>query len=379
MGKSFALAFGVGAAAMTLGFVLGRTTSPQSETLVVAPTHSVAPADAEAQSRRSDSTPFSEQRRSHNSGRETPRELVPIVREAVKGGKDDAMASARGHISDYIDHDPQRAMAVLGWFRTETDPAALDVLMAAVSADPDVASNPEVLAAFLQVARDDALSSRRLAAIAFLGQGPSQPPEVDRQLVELVHADADPQIRSAAISALRERVEIDPKAAQRLNPELIELASVQSDPAFRQQALQAVHVRELSEHHIQGMLGFLQDENSAVRITAAEQLGDVRPQHRSEALEALSQTVRFDARSEVRRACLLSMVKVGRSQSLATLRELRDVDPELTQEIDDYVAILASGDLDLERVFDEKKKLEELRSTTSRIASPGASIIPWTR
>lgn len=353
---------------MALGFVLGRTTSPHStERLASTPAQSVAPVGADAG--QSDSLPPSEQRRSHSSGQEAPRELIPIVREAVKGGKDDAMASARGYISDYIDHDPQRAMAVLGWFRSETDPEALNVLMAALSADPDVASDPEVLATFLQVARDDALPTRRLAAIAFLGQGASQPPEVDRELVELVHADADPQIRSAAISALRERVEIDPKAAQRLNPELIELASVQSDPAFRQQALQAVRVRELSEHHIQGMLGFLQDESSAVRITAAEQLGDVRPQHRSEALDALSQTVRFDARSEVRRACLLSLVKVGRSQSLPTLRQLRDVDPELTQEIDDYVAILASGDLDLERVFDEKKKLEQIRSASSQVIS----------
>lgn len=353
---------------MTLGFVLGRsTTSETTERLAVAPAHSVLPADtlADAQPSQRDNIPISEQRRSQNLRQEKPRELIAILHEAVQAGNDDAMASARGHISDYIGHDRQRAMQVLDWFRGETDPEALNVLMASISADPDAASDPEILAAFLQVARDDVLSSRRLAAIAFLGQGSSQPPELDQALVGLVHADADPQVRSAAIAALRERVGIDPKAAQRLNPKLIEIASVQSDPAFRQQALQAVRVPELSEDQMAGMLGFLQDENASVRVTAAEQLGDARPQSRNEALKALSQTVRFDARSEVRHACLLSMVKAGRSESLAALRQLRDIDPELTQEIDDYVAILANGDVDLERIFDEKKKLEEIRSTAS--------------
>ena len=62
---------------------------------------------------------------------------------------------------------------------------------------------------------------------------------------------------------------------------------------------------------IHGMLGFLQDENPAIRITAAEQLGDARPQHLGATLQSLSQTIRFDARSDVRRACLLSIVKAS--------------------------------------------------------------------
>lgn len=373
MGKSFAMAVAA-VAGMTLGFVLGRTTTSHTTvSLAVVPAHNAEErgAHGEEQPRQSDSIPFSQQRHSHNLRQEKPRELIAIVHDAVKRGGDDAIASAREHIADYIGNDPQRAMEVIGWFRGETDPAALNVLMASISADPDAASDPEILAAFLEVARGDVLSSRRLAAIAFLGQGAWQPPEVDRDLVELVHSDADPQIRSAAIAALRQRVELDPKAAQRLNPELIETASVHSDPAFRQQTLQAVRVRELSEDQIHGMLGFLQDENPAVRITAAEQLGDARPQHRSAALQALSETVRFDARSEVRRACLLSMVKVGRMESLTTLRQLRDVDPELTQEIDDYVAVLANGDVDLDRILDEKKKLEEIRSTSSQARRGG--------
>lgn len=356
-------------AGATLGFVLGRTsTSHTTESLAVVLAHSAEErgAYAEAQPWQRESIPFSQQRHVQNLRQEKPRELIAIVHEAVKRGEDDAMASAREHISDYIGSDPQRAMEVLGWFRGETDPGALNMLMASISANPDAASDPEILAAFLEVARGDMLSSRRLAAITFLGQGASQPPEVDRDLVELVHVDVDPQIRSAAIAALRQRVELDPKAAQRLNPELIETAGVQSDPAFRQQALQAVRVRELSEDQITGMLGFLQDENLAVRITAAEQLGDARPQHRSAALQALSETVRFDVRSEVRRACLLSMVKVGRKESLTTLRQLRDVDSELAQEIDDYIGILANGDVDLDRILEEKKKLEEIRSTSSQ-------------
>jgi hypothetical protein len=359
MGKSFAT---IGVVAMTLGFVLGRTTTPHTtESLALAPARSVE--------YQRDNLPSSEPRHFQTKRQETPHELSAILREAVRGGEDDAMATARGHISDYIGNDPQRAMEVLGWFRSETDPAALNVLMAAISADSNAASDPEILAAFLEVARGDSLSSRRLAAITFLGQGARQPPHADRELVEIVHSDADPQIRSAAISAVRQRVEIDPAAAQRLNPELIETASIQSDPALRQQALQAVGVRELSEDQLHGMLGFLQDEDVAVRITAVEQLGDARPQHRSAALHALSETARFDARSEVRRACLLSMVKVGRKESLTTLRQLRDVDPELIQEIDDYVAILASGDVDLDRILDEKKKLEDIRSASSRTRS----------
>lgn len=355
-----------GVAAMTVGFALGRMTTSHTQAGTVSLS---ARSHAEPQTQQRDSILFSEQGHSQSFRQEKPRELISVLHAAVKNGEDDVMANARGNIADYIDNNLQRAMEVLGWFRGETDPTALNLLMASISANPDVAADPEILAAFLEIARSDVLSSRRVAAVTFLGQGASQPPELDRELIELIHADADPEIRSAAIAALRQRGEIDATAAQRLNPELIETASVQSDPAVRQQALQALRVRELSEHQLHGMLGFLKDETPAVRITAAEQLGDARPQHRIAALNALSETVRFDARSDVRRACLLSMVKVGRKESLTTLRQLRDVDPELTQEIDDYVAILANGDVDLESILDEKRKLEAIRSASPRAGS----------
>jgi hypothetical protein len=364
MKMRFAMVAGV--AAMTVGFVLGRMTTSHTQASTVSLS---ARSHTEAQSQQRDSILFSEHGPSQSLRQEKPRELTSVLHAAVKNGEDDVMANARGNIANYIDNDLQRAMEVLGWFRSETDPTALNLLMASISANPDVAADPEILAAFLEIARSDVLSSRRVAAVTFLGQGASQPPELDRELIELVHADADAEIRSAAIAALRQRGEIDAMAAQRLNPELIETAGVQSDPAVRQQALQAVRVRELSEHQLHGMLGFLKDETPAVRITAAEQLGDARPQHRIAALNALSETVRFDARSDVRRACLLSMVKVARKESLTTLRQLRDVDPELTQEIDDYVAILANGDVDLESILDEKRKLEAIRPASPRAGS----------
>lgn len=299
------------------------------------------------------------------------RDLLTSLHDAVHKGDGDAMTNAQRKLSEWVGDDPQHALELLGWFRREEDPSSLNIVMGAISVNPRIANDTQVVSAFLEVARRDPSSNRRMEALSFLGQGAKRPPEVEREMVTLARGDADPSVRVAAIVALRQQIDIDPTAAERFNPEFLDAASHATDPAVRQQALQAVRVRELSGDQVRGMSAFLrQDEDPSVRITAADQLGEVRPQYRSAAMQTLSEGFRSDSGEDVRRACMIAIVKAGRGEAVGTLRQLREIDPRLSQDIDDYLTILGSGEVDLDRIWEEKSHLEQGRAPQNQFDPP---------
>lgn len=290
------------------------------------------------------------------------RDLLTALHDAVRATDSEAMTSAQRKLCDWVGGDAQRALEVLDWFKREEDPSSLNILMAALSMDPRIANEERVVGAFLDIARGDASVARRMEALYFIGQGAKRGPEVERELVALARGDADPSIRVAAVVALRQQIDIDPSVAERFNPEFLMVASQATDPGVRQQALQAVRMRHAGGDLVRNVAAFLrQDEDVAVRITAAEQLGETRAQYRTAAMAALAEGFKNDATEDVRRACILALVRVGRDEALPSLRDLRSVDPRLTQDIDDYIRILESGEKDLEWIFDEKSRLERAR------------------
>lgn len=290
------------------------------------------------------------------------RDLLTALHDAVKNSDPEAMTNAQRNLCDWVGPDASRALEVLEWFKREEDPSSLNLIMSALTMDPRVANEPRVVGAFLDVARRDASVSRRMEALQFIGQGAKRSPEVERDLLALARGDADPQIRVAAVVALRQQIDIDPSVAERYNPEFLLVAGHATDPGVRQQALQAVRMRQAADDQVRNVAAFLrQDEDVSVRITAAEQLGEARAQHRTTAMSALAEGFRTDATEDVRRACVLALVRSGRGEAVATLRGLRDVDPRMTQDIDDYVQILEKGEVDLDWIFDEKGRLERAR------------------
>ncbi len=299
------------------------------------------------------------------------RDLLTALHDAVHKGDGEAMTEVQRKLSEWVGDDPQRALELLGWFRREADPSSLNIVMGSISVNPRIANDTQVVSAFLDVARRDPSSNRRMEALQFLGQGGKRPPEVEREMVTLARGDPDPSVRVAAIVALRQQIDLDPTAAQRFNPEFLDAASHATDPQVRQQALQAVRIRELTGDQVRGMAAFLrQDEDPSVRITAAEQLGDVRPQYRTSAMETLSEGFRSDSGEDVRRACMLAIVKAGRGEAVGTLRQLREIDPRLSQDIDDYLGILGNGEIDLDRIWEEKAHLEQGRAPQNQFDPP---------
>ncbi len=290
------------------------------------------------------------------------RDLLSSLHDAVRKSDPDGMTEAQRKISEWVGADAQRALELLDWFKREEDPSSLNILMASLTMDPRIANEPRVVSAFLDVARRDASPSRRMEALSFIGQGAKRSPEVERDLLSLARGDADPSIRVAAVVALRQQIDIDPSAAERYNPEFLLVAGQSADPGVRQQAIQAIRMRQAADDQVRSVAAFLrQDEDVAVRMTAAEQLGGARAQFRSTAMAALAEGFKTDATEDVRRACMLALVRAGRGEAVATLRGLRDVDPRMTQDIDDYVRILEGGEVDLDWIYDEKGRLERAR------------------
>lgn len=290
------------------------------------------------------------------------RDLLTSLHDAVRSLDPDAMTEAQRKVSEWVGGDALRALEVIDWFKREEDPSSLNLLMSSLNMDPRIVNDQRVVGAFLEVARRDTSVSRRMEALYFIGQGAKRGPEVERDLLQLARGDADPSVRVAAVVALRQQIDIDPSVAERYNPEFLLVAGQSTDPGVRQQALQAVRMRQASDDQVRNVAAFLrQDDDVSVRITAAEQLGEVRAQNRATAMAALAEGFKSDATEDVRRACMLALVRAGRDEAVPTLRSLRDVDPRMAQDIDDYVQILERGEKDLDWIYEEKGRLERAR------------------
>jgi HEAT repeat protein len=74
---------------------------------------------------------------------------------------------------------------------------------------------------------------------------------------------------------------------------------------------------------------FLGDPQPAVRLAAAEKLGDAAPEGRLEAMGDLERALALEPEAGVRHLLLWSLVKAGRTEATEPLRRLADRDPSL--------------------------------------------------
>lgn len=284
-------------------------------------------------------------------------DLCASLRYAIAARNSSDIEAKIDELLALINGDVERALGVVDSLSTETDPDLLYAVANALARDARIADARELVEAFLGMALRDPLPNRRMAALAFLGER-SRGEAMEAQFLAIALGDPDSLVRTEAVYALERQASLAPEGRKRLNATLLR-AAVSSDACVRAPAVGALSMRELDDSQLSSVIGLLREDNDvAVRITAAEKLGEVRAAHRARVMRELEETYVRDADKDVRHTAILSLVAAGRTEALPVLRRLVGVDPALDPVVERFARVLATGEVDLETIFEETARLE---------------------
>lgn len=241
-------------------------------------------------------------------------------------------------------------------FRNEKDASILDVLLAALEQQPPVANSPEVVAAMLRFAREGDADHRQYA-LGFLGKLWDQDGEVRRNLLDVARTDPNLNLRFTAINSFVAYSIKNPQTAEAVNADLLGLAA--SDASVRAVSIAAVSLVEASDATVKSIAGFASDTDIGVRVSVYEQLGYVKAEQRSIALQTLENSFASE-RDEVGQGVIVNaVVRAGRADAIAALRRMAQRESAAKKDILAFLQVLEAGETDWERILQRKAMLEK--------------------
>lgn len=247
---------------------------------------------------------------------------------------------------------------VLDRVRAETRPEVLDVLFGALLAGPPDALTTAALAAWRDLARADGDPERRRIALLHLGAAPDPDRATGRFLVDIARHDHDRDARLAALASIRSH-QSGPSATGETDQRLLDLVDAERDEGVRAEAVRAIEPAATGIEAVDALGRLLESDPSLeVRFAAVERLGSAAGADRAAGVAWLERTHGGEKDPGLRAETIHQLVRLGRHEALASLRRLDESDPDLRQEIADYIRILEAGEIDLDRIHRAKEALD---------------------
>jgi hypothetical protein len=262
-----------------------------------------------------------------------------------------------------VARDPAAAArALLELVRTTRDDAERADALALLADERALSGRPEVAAGLAEIAATAELAVARAGALRTLGQLPAESAERAEKIAAIGRADADPEVRQAAASALADMAERAPgETAARASACLVESLRAETDGSVRATLLGAI--RDTRDPTVADAVlsALARDADAQAREAAAGALADVASPYRARAVLALADRFGVESDDGLRRTLLASIVRAGRSSSLGTLESLLPQAGSLATDVNDYLAILRSGEDDPVKVAALKDARENAR------------------
>ncbi len=174
--------------------------------------------------------------------------------------------------------------------------------------------------------------------------------------------DAAPEVREAVVGNLTEEAARNFGRFQGVAEEAVALASEAGDPKTAAGLLGASSIEAARTPAVDSVRQLLQgSEHPEVREAAAKALGTVSVSESERTMRALTARYAMESSHAVRGAILESLARLGLSNAVPVLRELKGVDRELDGEIDTWLALLASQPQTWNLLLRDKQALEHRR------------------
>jgi hypothetical protein len=289
--------------------------------------------------------------------------LLSGLRAADESNDEDTRRRLHDELVAFASENPARAaVELVAALRAAKDESETDTILGILTNEVEIASRPEVAAAFADIALNDTQAFRRSAAVRGLGEIPGADESRLSMIAKVARADRDEDVRQSAAFALGEVSEKSPgRLAAAASRELV--SSLSSEPSGSVRTGLIYSVRDTRDPAVvTGLMSTLSaDGEIAARQAAADVLGDVAAAHRVRAVETLAS--RFDVESDrdMRLTILTSIIRAGRENAVKALEALKPRAGELAADVDDYLEGLKSGETDMDKLFSMKQEREQAR------------------
>jgi HEAT repeat protein len=245
-------------------------------------------------------------------------------------------------------------------FEAERDPEMIELLATALAARTDRGGEPDALRAVAARALEGSDPRARAAATRAL-RGTSTLEHAPDLYKRLVH-DPSPDVRREAAENLV--VDNDSVYGGRHGPAAdtaVAAALAADDPAVTARVLGGVSMSAISHESAAGLRRLLTSPTSEIRGATVVALGGVPGSEAAGSREALIALYRGELDASIRIAILESIARLGFAAAVPDLESLRDVDPSLSIEIDEWIRVLRLGLQEWSLLLREKRLYEQAR------------------
>ena len=266
-------------------------------------------------------------------------------------------------LSQALKEYPERLQEFLDLLRTETNPRFLNVI-AGIIENGDALKNPLLAKTALDLAQEDSLPARRHTALALLGKLTEVSPETSKAVVRLSRQATDPEVRTSAIAAMANWMNAQPDRSIELNRELLGTINASTAPEVRANALQTIglHLGELPQTFTTSIMDYMQTDSEPMnRALAARLLARAPESMRSATMDRLHGAFESEKDAGVRRAILNSVV-ISSTQDAGAFLSRHVNDNSISDDVNDYLAILSAGVTEPQEIEDRKLALEAKRT-----------------
>lgn len=267
---------------------------------------------------------------------------VEVVEKPVVAPPHDAFEQAR---ADLIEGHVEGSDLVKR-FLAESDDATLMQYAELFKSVPEGYTDARVIQAMLDALRGPV--SHRNAALYFLLGAADPDGRVARAILDHMAAGTPLGLRRLAIMGAPEFVDRNPNQRDGVDARLYELASKDADAEVRGMA---ISVAAADLERLNGLRAAERD--ASVRRAIYDRLGELQ-----DAASTLESAFAAETDNAARKAALFGLVKTG---GVAALERVRPAAGELAIDVDEYLAILASGVRDPQRIVEAKLDREALR------------------
>ncbi|MBK7976676.1 MAG: hypothetical protein IPK07_26560 [Deltaproteobacteria bacterium] len=290
--------------------------------------------------------------------------LRELVRDAVAAVDPLQMQLAGGLLVERIGASVDVALEVLVLARESFSADELELLFRAVALS-EAARDPRVVEALLGMAADPELDPmKRMGALLTLQTQPSLSEASRARLTALASDPALPELGSAVAGVLGSVVQRDLANAPGYASSLLTLAG--SDVTrVRVAALESLLTNELllGGAEVSALATIARTDGSAqARASAAASLA-VNPD-KALVLDTYARLFENEPDPYVRWNILVGAVRAGASGALPLLHQFAVTDPYFAEDVADFEAILASGEVDFEKVWLAKRAADERAGRT---------------
>lgn len=302
----------------------------------------------------------------HFEVREDPapvRTLAGRLRETFGSLNDAEILHVRDALARLLEERPETAWELASLFEQETDGDVLLLAAQVLGANAAAMSDPAIVDLMVRIAESGKAPAGRGGALMVLMQLPRLDDRVTRSVLGLAGSAAEHRdLRASAIATVAAWMQSHPEGVTPLSATLLDVARSAADAEVRGHAIQAVSLldRTLDPGQVESLAPFLGDADPRNRSLAALALGGVSAEARPAALRHLEGAIASEKSADGQRGMMIQLVRAGGPETEAALGRVRDQNPRLAADVQDYLEIL-KAERDPAKVWELKQQRELAR------------------